>query len=171
MSPVVSPCTAATSAIRHVRAIPPGHLDAVRHRPRGLDGGTKPRRLDRVVSGAPGRFVPRVPHGGRKVPSMTTSVTGEWVERWLSRPRFAVYLAAAGGGGPAALQLYQWNATGSAAFMRELGPSGGRVAQRLRRRAHLRTAASRDALGLRPDAVLPDGVEDRPQRCQVQRQP
>jgi len=51
---------------------------------------------------------------------MTTSGAGDWVERWLSRPRFGVYLAAVGGDRPTALQLYEWNATVSAAFMRDL---------------------------------------------------
>jgi len=67
-----------------------------------------------------GDSFPRVPRGGRKVPSMTTSGAGDWVERWLSRPRFGVYLAAVGGDRPTALQLYEWNATVSAAFMRDL---------------------------------------------------
>lgn len=45
---------------------------------------------------------------------------GSWVETWLSRPRFAVYLAAAGGDRQLALNLYEWNAVVSAAFHRDL---------------------------------------------------
>ena len=35
---------------------------------------------------------------------------GQWVERWLSPPRFAVYLNAAKHDRDAALDLYEWNA-------------------------------------------------------------
>ncbi len=45
---------------------------------------------------------------------------GVWVESWLSAPRFAVYLADAGGDRRRALRLYEWNAAVSAAFLRDL---------------------------------------------------
>lgn len=45
---------------------------------------------------------------------------GPWVERWLSVPRHAVYLAAAGGDAERALELYDWNAQVSAALLRDL---------------------------------------------------
>jgi hypothetical protein len=45
---------------------------------------------------------------------------GPWVERWLSRPRYAVYLAAASGDPARALALYDWNAEISAALLRDL---------------------------------------------------
>lgn len=45
---------------------------------------------------------------------------GPWVESWLSRPRFAVYLAAAGANRRLALDLYEWNATVSAALLHDL---------------------------------------------------
>lgn len=53
---------------------------------------------------------------------MTTagSPPGPWVERWLSRPRFAVYLSAASGDPALALALYDWNAEMSAALLRDL---------------------------------------------------
>lgn len=44
----------------------------------------------------------------------------EWVERWLSRPRFGVYLNATGGDEAAALSLYEWNAKLGAAFGHDL---------------------------------------------------
>lgn len=45
---------------------------------------------------------------------------GAWVESWLSAPRFAVYLAAAGGDRLRALRLYEWNAAVSAALQHDL---------------------------------------------------
>lgn len=45
---------------------------------------------------------------------------GPWVEQWLSRPRFAVYLTAAGNDRDRALELYEWNAELSAAFVHDL---------------------------------------------------
>jgi len=44
---------------------------------------------------------------------------GPWVQRWLSAPRYAVYLAAAGDP-ERALALYEWNAQLSAAVFRDL---------------------------------------------------
>jgi hypothetical protein len=44
----------------------------------------------------------------------------EWVERWLSPPRFGVYLNATGGDEAAALSLYEWNARLGAAFGHDL---------------------------------------------------
>lgn len=46
--------------------------------------------------------------------------TDAWVERWLSGPRFAVYLAAAQGDRTIALELYEWNARLSAGFAHDL---------------------------------------------------
>ncbi|KPN46025.1 hypothetical protein [Mycobacterium intracellulare] len=45
---------------------------------------------------------------------------GPWVERWLSRPRFGVYLAAVGDDRQLALDRYEWNAVVSAAFHHDL---------------------------------------------------
>lgn len=45
---------------------------------------------------------------------------GPWVIRWLSPPRHAVYLTAAGGDAERALALYDWNAQLSAALLRDL---------------------------------------------------
>jgi hypothetical protein len=47
-------------------------------------------------------------------------VPGPWVERWLSQPRHAVYLAASQGDPQLALDLYEWNAEISAALLRDL---------------------------------------------------
>lgn len=44
----------------------------------------------------------------------------EWVERWLSRPRFAVYLDAAQGDRTVALKLYEWNTRLSTGFAHDL---------------------------------------------------
>ena len=45
---------------------------------------------------------------------------GPWVEAWLSAPRYAVYLAAVGGDRQLGLDLYEWNAVVSAAFLHDL---------------------------------------------------
>jgi hypothetical protein len=45
---------------------------------------------------------------------------GDWVEAWLSRPRFSVYLAAADSDRTRALALYEWNAQISAALLHDL---------------------------------------------------
>ncbi len=50
-----------------------------------------------------------------------TPAAGPWVVRWLSPPRHAVYLAAAGGDPRRALELYEWNAQLSSALLRDLG--------------------------------------------------
>jgi hypothetical protein len=44
-----------------------------------------------------------------------------WIERWLSAPRFAVYVADAAGDRGLALARYQWNAEVAAAFHHDLG--------------------------------------------------
>lgn len=51
---------------------------------------------------------------------MTTPPPGPWVEQWLSQPRFAVYLRAAGHDRQRALAYYEWNAEVSAAFHHDL---------------------------------------------------
>lgn len=43
-----------------------------------------------------------------------------WIEQWLSRERFALYLRKAGGDRTRALALYEWNAKLSAAFLHDL---------------------------------------------------
>ncbi len=43
-----------------------------------------------------------------------------WVEDWVSRARFATYLTAAGGSRRRAIDLYEWNARLSAAFLHDL---------------------------------------------------
>jgi hypothetical protein len=45
---------------------------------------------------------------------------GPWVETWLSPPRFARYLQAAGGDRARALALYEWNAGLGAAMLHDL---------------------------------------------------
>lgn len=44
----------------------------------------------------------------------------KWVERWLSPPRFAVYLHTAAHDRHAALELYEWNARLSSALGHDL---------------------------------------------------
>ena len=51
---------------------------------------------------------------------LATSSWGPWIEEWLSIGRFSTYLAAAGGSRSRALELYEWNATLSAAFLHDL---------------------------------------------------
>ncbi|GAB09561.1 hypothetical protein GOARA_043_00360 [Gordonia araii NBRC 100433] len=46
--------------------------------------------------------------------------TDEWVTRWLSEPRLAVYLTTAQGDRACALELYEWNARLSAGFAHDL---------------------------------------------------
>ncbi len=53
-------------------------------------------------------------------PEPSDSAPQEWVERWLSPPRFGVYLHAAGGNADKALALYEWNAQVGAAFGHDL---------------------------------------------------
>ncbi len=50
----------------------------------------------------------------------TEGPVGEWVERWLSPPRFAVYLRAAKYDRDAGLHLYEWNARLGSAFGHDL---------------------------------------------------
>lgn len=52
---------------------------------------------------------------------MTDPGDDRWIEHWLSRPRFAVYVAAADGDRPRALALYERNFTVAAAFHHDLG--------------------------------------------------
>lgn len=49
------------------------------------------------------------------------SADGPWVERWLSKPRFAVYVRAGGDDRARAIALYQWNAATAQAFGLDLG--------------------------------------------------
>ncbi|OBI48096.1 hypothetical protein A5707_18465 [Mycobacterium kyorinense] len=49
-----------------------------------------------------------------------TEEPGTWLEAWLSRPRFAVYLAAVGVDRRRALELYEWNTALSAVFLHDL---------------------------------------------------
>lgn len=46
---------------------------------------------------------------------------GDWIEQWLSQPRFAVYLVEADGDRARALALYDWNARAAAAFLHDIG--------------------------------------------------
>ncbi|WP_158252967.1 hypothetical protein [Cryobacterium sp. Y62] len=50
----------------------------------------------------------------------TTSSDGLWIEEWLSTGRFSTYFTAAGGSRSRALELYEWNAKPSAAFLHDL---------------------------------------------------
>ncbi|MGW0020965.1 Abi family protein [Rhodococcus sp. NPDC003382] len=43
-----------------------------------------------------------------------------WIEQWLSKDRFALYVRKAGGDRTRALELYEWNAKLSAAFLHDL---------------------------------------------------
>lgn len=45
---------------------------------------------------------------------------GDWVTRWLSSARFAVYMASAGSDKQLALDLYEWNAEISSAVLHDL---------------------------------------------------
>ena len=45
---------------------------------------------------------------------------GEWIETWLSEPRFAPYLIESGGDRQRALETYEWNARLAAAVMRDI---------------------------------------------------
>lgn len=49
-----------------------------------------------------------------------TSNDEAWIELWLSAARFSTYVKAAGGSRGRALELYQWNAKLSAAFLHDL---------------------------------------------------
>lgn len=52
---------------------------------------------------------------------MATTLSNDgWIENWLSADRFSTYLAAAGGSRQRALDLYEWNAKLSAAFLHDL---------------------------------------------------
>jgi len=53
-------------------------------------------------------------------PTPAQPAPGPWVERWLSQPRHAVYIAAASGDPRLALDLYEWNAEISSALLRDL---------------------------------------------------
>ncbi len=53
--------------------------------------------------------------------SANTPPVGHWVEDWLSPARFAAYVAECRGDRDRALALYEWNASVSAAFYRDLG--------------------------------------------------
>ncbi|WP_197277916.1 MULTISPECIES: Abi family protein [Arthrobacter] len=50
----------------------------------------------------------------------TTTGNDAWIENWLSAGRFSTYLEAAGGSRKRALDLYEWNAKLSAAFLHDL---------------------------------------------------
>ncbi|MCZ2812025.1 hypothetical protein O2W15_11330 [Modestobacter sp. VKM Ac-2979] len=53
-------------------------------------------------------------------PAPDVPPAGAWVERWLSVPRFSVYLAAADSDRGRALALYEWNTQTSAALLHDL---------------------------------------------------
>ena len=65
-----------------------------------------------------------------------------WIEDWLSRPRFAVYLADADGDPTLALARYGWNARAAAAFHHDLGHLEVAL-----RNAYDRALSSRDRAG------------------------
>ncbi|GAA1870085.1 Abi family protein [Paeniglutamicibacter psychrophenolicus] len=50
----------------------------------------------------------------------TTPGNDAWIENWLSVDRFSTYLESAGGSRTRALDLYEWNAKLSAAFLHDL---------------------------------------------------
>jgi hypothetical protein len=95
-----------------------------------------------------------------------TVALGRWVERWLSSPRFARYLAAAGGDRQLALDLYEWNAAVSAAVLHDLAHLEVGL-----RNAYDRALTAADPAGdwtrpgnpcWRPCGVLTAGARDRP---------
>jgi hypothetical protein len=51
---------------------------------------------------------------------VSVTTPGPWVEQWLSKPRFDVYVAEAAGDRRLALDLYEWNTTISAAILHDL---------------------------------------------------
>ncbi|RSN15028.1 Abi family protein [Amycolatopsis roodepoortensis] len=51
---------------------------------------------------------------------MTSARAGDWIETWLSKPRFTIYLQAANQDRELAMRLYEWNAAVSAAFHHDL---------------------------------------------------
>lgn len=51
---------------------------------------------------------------------MGTAEAGDWIDSWLSVPRFAVYLRAAGHDRRTASALYEWNAQVAAVFHHDL---------------------------------------------------
>lgn len=51
---------------------------------------------------------------------MTSAGAGDWIETWLSKPRFEVYLQAANQDREQAVRLYEWNTAVSAAFHHDL---------------------------------------------------
>jgi len=51
----------------------------------------------------------------------TLSTPDLWIEQWLSVGRFATFVESTGGSRSRALQLYEWNAQLSAAFLHDLG--------------------------------------------------
>ncbi len=53
-------------------------------------------------------------------PAPDHTVLGEWVEAWLSTPRFGRYLSEAGGDRDRALAMYEWNLRLGAALMRDI---------------------------------------------------
>src|SRR5262249_40292049 len=72
----------------------------------------------------PGRSATSVAVGAEGEHRMTAGAfpaDGPWVERWLSTPRFAVYVRACDGDRTRAIMLYQWNAATSQAFGGDLG--------------------------------------------------
>lgn len=54
------------------------------------------------------------------IPTPPAGSAGPWVQKWLSPPRHAVYVTAAGGDHERALALYEWNAQLSSALLRDL---------------------------------------------------
>lgn len=50
----------------------------------------------------------------------TISGNDAWIENWLSAGRFSTYLESAGGSRARAIELYEWNAKLSAAFLHDL---------------------------------------------------
>lgn len=83
-------------------------------------GKSEPRRHHFAVRGHPGQSGYNYTWH-RSVWPMTSQPPSSWVDEWLSPGRFAVYIAAAGGDRDRGLEIYERNATASAAFEHDLG--------------------------------------------------
>ena len=55
------------------------------------------------------------------MPMNLAALDGPWVDQWLTPPRLATYLRAAGGSRETALRLYEWNHDAANAIHRDLG--------------------------------------------------
>ncbi len=99
---------------------------------------SKPEMVE--TRGHPGQSAFGVSAPAGRTQGKAVSTPGPWVERWLSAPRFNIYLAASGGDRAAALRQYEWNTTISAAVLRDLSHLEWRSATHTTRPCHPRPA-------------------------------